>query len=80
MPALVGQPAAVRRRVLRSWLAAAGAGALTYDHLQRLDRQLTDPRGPVQVRVPGGLDVWGAGRVLLARNRRRCCAGAASGD
>jgi tRNA(Ile)-lysidine synthase len=62
--AVVKLPAAVRRRVLRSWLAGAGAGGLTHDHLTRLDRQLTDPRGPVQVRVPGGLDVWRRGGTL----------------
>ena len=63
--AVAGQPTAVRRRVLRSWLAGVGAGALTYDHLFRLDRQLTDPGGPVQVRLPGGLDVWRAGPALI---------------
>lgn len=62
---LAAQPAAVRRRVLRSWLAAAGAGALTHDHLTRLDQQVTDPRGPAQVRVPGGLDVCRRGPLLL---------------
>jgi tRNA(Ile)-lysidine synthase len=62
--AVVGRPAAIRRRVLRSWLAVAGAGPLSYDHLCRLDRQLTDQRGPIQVRVPGALDVWRRGPVL----------------
>ncbi|ACV77257.1 tRNA lysidine(34) synthetase TilS [Nakamurella multipartita] len=54
---LVPLPAALRRRVLRAWLAGAGAGPLTYDHLSRLDRQLTARTGSAQVRVPGGLDV-----------------------
>jgi len=62
--ALAEWPTAVRRRVLRRWLAGAGAGPLTHDHLTRLDRQLTDPRGPAQVRVPGGLDVWRRGGTL----------------
>jgi tRNA(Ile)-lysidine synthase len=62
---LVDWPSAVRRRVLRLWLAGCGGGALTHDHLTRLDRQLTDPRGPVQVRVPGGLDVWRRGARLV---------------
>jgi tRNA(Ile)-lysidine synthase len=57
-------PAGVRRRVLRSWLASVGSGALTHDHLTRLDRQLTDPHGPAQVRVPGGLEVWRRGGTL----------------
>ncbi len=65
VPALTGQPTAVRRRVLRSWLASAGVGALTHQHLVRLDHQLTDPRGPAQVRLPGGLDVWRRDSLLL---------------
>lgn len=62
--AVVGWPSAVRRRVLRGWLASVGAGALTHDHLVRLDAQLIDRHGPVQVRVPGGLDVWRRGDLL----------------
>lgn len=61
---LAGQPAAVRRRVLRGWLAGCGAGALTHDHLVRLDAQLVDRHGPAQVRLPGGLDVWRRGDRL----------------
>lgn len=64
--ALAGQPAAVRRRVLRRWLASLGVGALTHDHLIRLDAQVVDRPGPAQVRLPGGLDVWRRGDLLRA--------------
>lgn len=67
--ALAGRPAAVRRRVLRRWLASVGAGALTHDHLVRLDAQLVDRHGPAQVRLPGGLDVWRRGGTLRAERR-----------
>ena len=46
--------------------ASPGAGALTHDHLVRLDAQLVDRRGPAQVRLPGGLDVWRRGDLLRA--------------
>lgn len=64
---LVPLPAALRRRVLRAWLAEAGAGPLTHDHLRRLDGQLTDRRGSAQVRVPGGLDVLRRPAALTVR-------------
>ncbi|GAA2005733.1 tRNA lysidine(34) synthetase TilS [Nakamurella flavida] len=63
---LVGEPTAVRRRMLRAWLADAGAGPLTHEHLTRVDA-LTRP-GPAgsAVRVPPGLDVTRrAGRLVL---------------
>lgn len=68
--ALADLPAAVRRRVLRSWATALGAGALTHDHLIRLDAQLVDRAGPAQVRLPGGLDVWRQGDLLSAEPAR----------
>jgi tRNA(Ile)-lysidine synthase len=61
--AIADQPAALRTRVLRDWATAGGAGPLTFDHLSRMDTQLT-ARGPSQVRVPGGLDVLRVGPVL----------------
>ncbi len=64
--ALVGQPAAIRRRVLRGWLAGCGARALTHDHLVRLDAQVVDDAGPAQVRLPGGVDVLRRGDRLHA--------------
>jgi len=67
--ALADQPAAVRRRVLRGWLASTGACALTHDHLVRLDAQLVDRQGPAQVRLPGGLDVWRRGDLLCIEGR-----------
>jgi hypothetical protein len=53
---LAGQPVALRRRVLRSWLLAAGVTGLTADHLVRLDRLVTHPSATAAVRLPGGLD------------------------
>jgi len=64
---LAPEPTAVRRRVLRSWLAQSGAGALTHQHLSRMDRQIIDRAGPAQVRIPGGLDVWRTGGTLTIR-------------
>ncbi|HYN72135.1 MAG TPA: tRNA lysidine(34) synthetase TilS [Nakamurella sp.] len=66
--ALSGQPAAVLGRVLRGWAARGGAGPLTFDHLTRMITQLTDPQGPAQVRVPGGLDVVRTGNSLRLRH------------
>jgi tRNA(Ile)-lysidine synthase len=63
-PELLDLPTAVRRRVLRRWLASMGVGALTHHHLVRLDGQLIDPHGPAQIRLPGGLDVWRRGDRL----------------
>ena len=60
-PALSALPRAIRRRILRSWIDRAGGGPLTFDHLSRLDRLASDPDGPAQVRIPGGLDVWRSG-------------------
>lgn len=68
--ALAGQPAAIRGRVLRSWAAAGGAQPLTFEHLTRMDSQLTDPAGAAQVRVPGGFDVLRIGSVLQLRRVR----------
>ena len=62
--ALSGQPVAVLGRVLREWAARGGAGSLTFDHLTRMITQLTDPRGPAQVRLPGDVDVVRAGNSL----------------
>ena len=70
-PALADLPAAVRRRVLRRWLAGMGARSLTHDHLARLDAQLADRHGPAQVRLPGGLDVWRRGDLLTVEAPRR---------
>lgn len=64
--ALAGQPAAIRRRVLRGWLAGCGARSLTHDHLVRLDAQAVDGPGPAQVRLPGGVDVHRHGDRLRA--------------
>ena len=67
--ALSGQPTAVLGRVLRAWAAAdGGAGPLTFDHLSRMITQLTDPRGPAQVRLPGGVDVVRTGNSLRLRH------------
>jgi len=54
---LAEHPAAVRTRVLRAWLAAAGTGPLTSAHLQALDSVVTAWRGQGPVALPGGLAV-----------------------
>jgi len=68
--ALSGQPTAVLGRVLRAWAAAGGGGPLTFDHLTRMITQLTDRRGPAQVRIPGGVDVVRTGNSLRLRHIR----------
>ena len=53
--ALVPLPAAVRRRVIRGWLLAGGACALTEKQIRAVDALVTDWRGQGGVAVPGGL-------------------------
>ncbi|MDQ2844902.1 MAG: tRNA lysidine(34) synthetase TilS [Actinomycetota bacterium] len=53
---LTAEPAAVRRRAVRGWLAAQGISGLTADHLYRLDALLVAGPGTA-VRLPGGGDV-----------------------
>ncbi|MBV9922859.1 MAG: tRNA lysidine(34) synthetase TilS [Pseudonocardia sp.] len=58
--ALKGVPAALRRRVLRAWLTAAGVTGLTDNHLRAAD--VLAARGPDRagVAVPGGLELFRA--------------------
>jgi tRNA(Ile)-lysidine synthase len=64
-------PPAIRHRVLRSWAAAGGAGALGFDHLSRMAAVVADRAGPAQIRVPGGFDVVRVGDELaLVRHDR----------
>jgi tRNA(Ile)-lysidine synthase len=63
---LDGVPAALRRRVLRAWLATAGVTALTDEHLRAAD--VLAARGPDRggVALPGGLELVRArGRLFL---------------
>lgn len=63
---LAGQPTAIRRRVLRWWLAGSGAGALTAAHLRAVDALLTGWRGQGPVSLPRGLAVSRAhGRLTV---------------
>lgn len=61
---LATQSAAIVGRVLRVWVAAGGAGPLTFDQLGRMTAQVMDRAGPSHVRVPGGWDVVRVGGVL----------------
>jgi tRNA(Ile)-lysidine synthase len=66
LEALAGLAPAVRRRVLRAWLAAAGVTALTDTHLRAAD--VLAGRGPDRggAAMPGGLElVRERGRLLL---------------
>jgi tRNA(Ile)-lysidine synthase len=58
--ALNGVPPALRRRVLRAWLTAAGVTGLTEAHLRAAD--VLAARGPDRagVAVPGGLELFRA--------------------
>jgi tRNA(Ile)-lysidine synthase len=63
---LDGVPAALRRRVLRAWLATAGVTALTDEHLRAAD--VLAVQGPDRggVALPGGLELVRArGRLSL---------------
>jgi tRNA(Ile)-lysidine synthase len=63
---LAGIPAAVRRRVLRSWLRDHGTGPLTDAHLRAADDLVGAWRGQGGPRLPGGLDlVRERGRLVL---------------
>lgn len=61
-------PPAVRRRVLRHWLAGDGVPALTSQHLFRLDALLT-ARSGAAVRLPAGTDVVRDGMRLSVQHR-----------
>jgi tRNA(Ile)-lysidine synthase len=50
---LAGRPAALRRRVLRGWLLAAGVGDLQAVHLDAVDALLTRWHGQGPVDLPG---------------------------
>ncbi|OZM82706.1 tRNA lysidine(34) synthetase TilS [Pseudonocardia sp. MH-G8] len=63
---LASEPPALRRRVLRAWLAAASVTALTDEHLRAAD--VLAGRGPDRggVALPGGLELVRArGRLTL---------------
>jgi tRNA(Ile)-lysidine synthase len=63
LPAL---PAAVRRRVLRAWLLAAGVPDLQAVHLEAVDALLTRWRGQGPVDLPGAVAALRAsGRLVL---------------
>lgn len=64
IPDLARSPEAIVGRVTRAWAMAGGAGPLTFDQLGRMTRQVLDPGGPAQVRLPGGWDVVRIGDVL----------------
>jgi len=65
--ALVGLVPALRRRVLRLAVAAAGGSALTSAHLAAVDALVTDWHGQGPVALPGGLSATRRhDRLLLA--------------
>jgi tRNA(Ile)-lysidine synthase len=65
-------PAALRRRVLRSWLLRAAVPDLQAVHLAAVDALLTRWRGQGQADLPGGTGVVRAsGRLTVQRGMRR---------
>ncbi|MGY1747206.1 tRNA lysidine(34) synthetase TilS [Blastococcus sp. SYSU D00695] len=65
-------PAAVRRRVLRGWLRAAGVPDLQAVHLRAVETLVTGWRGQGRVDLPGGAGVVRAsGRLVLSPPARR---------
>lgn len=63
--ALAALPAALRRRVVRGWLLAAGVRDLQAVHLQAVDALLTRWRGQGRVDLPGGAGVVRASGTLV---------------
>ena len=63
---LVGQPRAVRTRVLKRWAEDAGAAALAYEHVLALDALITDWHGQGPIDLPGGVSVRRASGRLEA--------------
>lgn len=61
---LMRWPRAVRTRALRAWALHARTGALTAEHLRRLDALVLAGRTGAAVRLPGGRDVRRDGGVL----------------
>ena len=57
---LAGVPPALRRRVLRGWLAAAGVTGLTATHLHAADALAAHGPDRAGVAVPGGLELYRA--------------------
>nr|WP_243417912.1 tRNA lysidine(34) synthetase TilS [Actinomycetospora cinnamomea] len=75
---LRADPSAVRRRVLRVWLADAGVAELTDAHVRAVDGLVAAWRGQGAPPLPGGLEVvraHGRLRVLAAPVRARGAAG-----
>ena len=67
---LVKEPPAVRRRVLRRWLLAAGVRELTDAQLRAVDGLIGEWRGQGGVWLPGGLEVRRAhGRLTVTQPR-----------
>ncbi|SFP18415.1 tRNA(Ile)-lysidine synthase [Geodermatophilus dictyosporus] len=63
---LAALPAALRRRVLRGWLRAAGVPDLALVHLTAVDALLTGWRGQGPVTLPGGAEALRtSGRLVL---------------
>jgi tRNA(Ile)-lysidine synthase len=67
--ALACAPASVRRRVLRSWLTAAGVSGLTDAHLRRADELVAGWRGQGGLALPGCLELHRR-REMLRVSRR----------
>lgn len=64
---LAGLPAALRRRVLRGWLAAAGVPDLQAVHLAAVDALVTGWHGQGRVDLPGGSGVTRASGTLAVQ-------------
>jgi tRNA(Ile)-lysidine synthase len=69
--ALAARPDAVRRRVLRAALVAAGcpAGSLTRAHVLAVDALVTAWRGQGPVALPGGVEAWRSSGMLATGPR-----------
>lgn len=66
---LRGEPAALRRRAVRSWLLESGARGLTDRQLRAVDALVSDWRGQGPVAVPDALNRAGEGARLVVERR-----------
>jgi tRNA(Ile)-lysidine synthase len=62
---LLSEPPAIRRRLLRLWLLGHGLTDLTFQHINSVDRLVTDWHGQAGVELPGARVTRSDGRLVV---------------